>query len=838
MRVLKSYNYKCKDIKSCKLLFKKIKDKKNQLIQIFSPLNRKENKKIIEYFNQYLPKSTLIAASTEEVIFNSKTGTEFMVISVIKFEKSYINDFYFKNNLTDRLNSINLENSKAIIILSAEKQLNGDQIVSALNKENLNIVLAGGYATSSSNLGYIFNKDGIHNTGSIAVVLAGENLKANWKYNLGWESISRKMEITKVDKQNVYQLDGRNIFDVYRMFLGEKINDKLATAAILKFPLLLEKDIELARCAKKRVGSGIEFSGELNQGDQVRISYGNLNKILRNSTQLYQNLDFEPEAALIYSCTGRSYYLDSNDSGLNSELKFIKKANIGFCTGGEYGAAEGKYYNLNNTTTVLYLSENCDEFRGENIAEEALIDLKTENLFYLSKKVISDLENINQKMRLANKKTEAKDYQKTAEEFFKLIFLDQKYTGAVVCEDSNQELKMYIEDSINLDIYHHLKSLWDHKRDYIYQRTNILGYQRMFIIYLNKEVEVQIIILSDEVDLFDIKENELFINQIPNYLKKAMLYEKLDKNIASLSTLEKTSDFLYSTLELNTLYCRIIDIVVGTMGMEASLLLVGEKSEVEIAEYKNLDINSDLFYFLKGRYDDILEKNQIIIENDLNLNQQFNSFIAIPIILDNYKGVLYAVQSKYQTLIDDSQKQFIRTLANQIRVSIKNALNHHKLQKLAVTDGLTKLYNHRYFHNLVKTKDNNYSIAILDIDDFKSFNDNFGHQAGDEILRQLSKLLKEEVRENDLVARYGGEEFIIYLNLSDKIVLKSLLKRLLEKIRNKVIKFEKKKFQITVSIGAAINNNKKDTQKIIKEADTALYIAKGLGKNQIKIYQE
>ena len=74
--------------------------------------------------------------------------------------------------------------------------------------------------------------------------------------------------------------------------------------------------------------------------------------------------------------------------------------------------------------------------------------------------------------------------------------------------------------------------------------------------------------------------------------------------------------------------------------------------------------------------------------------------------------------------------------------------------------------------------------------------------------------------------------------MSDKIVLKSLLKRLLEKIRNKVIKFEKEKFQITVSIGAAINNNKKDTQKIIKEADTALYIAKGLGKNQIKIYQE
>lgn len=834
---MKFNNYQCSDLVDLKKVFKKIDDKNSQLVKIFSPFKIEENKKIIKYFNKYLSKSTLVGITSPESIYNKKIVKSSALISVISFKKSKFKKIILKGNLLDIFNNIDSNYSKAIMILSPDRDVNGDKIISDLNKSKLDIILAGGHASSNYGKGYVFDKNGILEKNPIAIIFSGEHLKVKWKHNLGWDKISRKMEITKSKKEVIYELDGRNIFDVYKTFLGEDIGDKLKTNEILKFPLLLEKEINIARCPRRKVGNGIEFFGSVSESDEVRIAYGNLNRILKSASEIYNDIGFKPEATFIYSCLGRSRYLEFINSDIEKELKYVEGNSVGICTGGEYGFVKSKYYNFNITNTVLYLSEadfnnNCTNSKKKNNN-----NFETESLFHFSRKIISDLESINDRMQILNKKTNSKEFQKTAEEAFKLIFPNQKYTGAIISRDINHDLNIYVDNGINSNLFKHLKKIWKYNRKNIIQKSNVLGYKKMFIISLEAEVAAKIIILSDNIDLFEIKENKAFINQIPNYLKKAILYENFEKNIASLSTLEKTSDFLYSTLNLGSLYQRIIDIIVGTMGMEASLILIGNNSKVKVAEYKNIDLNSNLFSYIKGRHEIILEENDIIIENNLELIQQSYSFIAIPIILDDYKAVLYAFQSKYKRLIDNGQKQFIRTLANQIRVSIKNALNHRNLKKLAVTDGLTKLYNHRYFHNQIKEKKDNYSIAILDIDDFKIFNDDFGHQAGDEILRQLSDLLKKEVRDDDLVARYGGEEFIIYLNLSDDKLLKALLNRLLKKIRNKVIKFGNKEFKITVSIGAAINKDRKDAQKIIKKADTALYIAKGLGKNQIQIYQ-
>jgi len=197
------------------------------------------------------------------------------------------------------------------------------------------------------------------------------------------------------------------------------------------------------------------------------------------------------------------------------------------------------------------------------------------------------------------------------------------------------------------------------------------------------------------------------------------------------------------------------------------------------------------------------------------------------------------MQSKYQQLINENQKKFIRTLANQIRVSIRNSLNHNKVKRLSVTDGLTNLYNHSYFHNQLQDKEGEkYSVAILDIDNFKDFNDQYGHQAGDEVLRQLSEVLKSEIREDDIVARYGGEEFVIYFNVVDQRVLSRVINRLMEKIRGLEIDFEGEKLTITVSIGVTVNQaGEYSAERLIKQADTALYIAKGTGRDMVKFYR-
>lgn len=234
-----------------------------------------------------------------------------------------------------------------------------------------------------------------------------------------------------------------------------------------------------------------------------------------------------------------------------------------------------------------------------------------------------------------------------------------------------------------------------------------------------------------------------------------------------------------------------------------------------------------------------IRDRQILIENRADIFEEIQTLIAIPINLNDYQGILYAMQSKYQQLINENQKKFIRTLANQIRVSIRNALNHHKVKRLSITDGLTKLYNHSYFHQQLAEKEGKkYSIAIMDIDNFKDFNDKYGHQAGDQVLRKLSKLLKSELREDDIIARYGGEEFIIYFNLVDEKILSKVIERLMKKIRKMEVSFEEQNLNVTVSIGVAVNaNGGSSAERLIKQADTALYIAKGAGRDMVKFYR-
>lgn len=276
------------------------------------------------------------------------------------------------------------------------------------------------------------------------------------------------------------------------------------------------------------------------------------------------------------------------------------------------------------------------------------------------------------------------------------------------------------------------------------------------------------------------------------------------------------------------------------MGMSAAVIFKQEDNKLKMMKNINVEAKSELFFYLKGHYKDIAASEQILIENEVDVFENIETLIAIPINLNDYQGILYAMQSKYQQLINEDQKKFIRTLANQIRVSIRNALNHHKVKRLSVTDGLTNLYNHSYFHKQLQQKDGEkYSVAIMDIDNFKDFNDQYGHQAGDQVLRELSEVLQSEIRENDIVARYGGEEFVIYFKVVDQSILSRVISRLMNKIRDLEVDFEGEKLKITVSIGVAVNGEGKySAERLIKQADTALYIAKGAGRDMVKFYRD
>jgi two-component system cell cycle response regulator len=170
---------------------------------------------------------------------------------------------------------------------------------------------------------------------------------------------------------------------------------------------------------------------------------------------------------------------------------------------------------------------------------------------------------------------------------------------------------------------------------------------------------------------------------------------------------------------------------------------------------------------------------------------------------------------------------------------------NRQLQELVNRDGLTGLYNHRYFYEQLSTdflKAKRYgeplSTVMLDIDHFKRCNDTYGHQTGDLILEGLARLLEASIRDSDLAARYGGEEFALILYHTD---LPGAIQAV-ERIRNTVKTHEFQKdglaLQITVSAGIATFPHPEihEPNDLIQRADMALYAAKQKGRDRIEFY--
>lgn len=162
--------------------------------------------------------------------------------------------------------------------------------------------------------------------------------------------------------------------------------------------------------------------------------------------------------------------------------------------------------------------------------------------------------------------------------------------------------------------------------------------------------------------------------------------------------------------------------------------------------------------------------------------------------------------------------------------------------KLATTDGLTELYNHRYFQEQMKMQveqakryESNFSLIIIDIDHFKKFNDTFGHQSGDAVLRQVAQTLKRNVRATDIVCRYGGEEMSIILPNIGREEAYSTAHKICNRVAEHTYKlYGNKESKVTISLGVSTYPfDGEDASTLIESADKKLYNAKNNGRNQV-----
>jgi diguanylate cyclase (GGDEF)-like protein len=216
-------------------------------------------------------------------------------------------------------------------------------------------------------------------------------------------------------------------------------------------------------------------------------------------------------------------------------------------------------------------------------------------------------------------------------------------------------------------------------------------------------------------------------------------------------------------------------------------------------------------------------------------NVDLDNVISYKIIEKDIIARLYILPKRKMLYYHDS---IVSTIINSISIALENILSIEQLENAATIDSLTTCYNRRALDNLIASDifyaqryGTNLSVIMIDIDNFKSINDLYGHHAGDAVLKDICSLLPSLVRRSDYLARYGGEEFVLVLPDTTLYSAVHLAEKLRSKIEVHNIDLDGRRIAVTASFGVASLENKPDGNYLLREADERLYKAKAFGKN-------
>jgi len=314
-----------------------------------------------------------------------------------------------------------------------------------------------------------------------------------------------------------------------------------------------------------------------------------------------------------------------------------------------------------------------------------------------------------------------------------------------------------------------------------------------------------------------------------------------------LYNLFKGSIEISSVLDRNALIKKSLDIILKLSKTEKGIFLYKEENNFKV-EYSVGSIS------LKDNFDLNLQKigPEPIVINGLQNNpeyailfknsQDIKNILLLPLVAkEKILGIIILADHRDGSEFDNYDVSLLQSLSVQIAISLYNAI----LYELAVTDGLTKLFIHRYFQQRLeqelsrsKRYRSSLSLLMIDIDHFKKLNDTYGHPEGDNILRILAKILKEKLRDTDIIARYGGEEFACILTETGHSGAKETAERLRNAVENYKFNIKGNTVKLTISIGVDTWDFVVSKEEFIEHADRALYKAKSLGRNKVVVYNE
>jgi diguanylate cyclase (GGDEF)-like protein len=341
------------------------------------------------------------------------------------------------------------------------------------------------------------------------------------------------------------------------------------------------------------------------------------------------------------------------------------------------------------------------------------------------------------------------------------------------------------------------------------------------------------------------------------YRRQRELSQGLRRKFNRYVSLKEATEIFGSTLSEENLCRLIVKSVLETIEPAQSCLLYlvdDATHDLTLVSHAARDTRSSI-YAKQGNILDrwVLKNRRPLRVEDLNTEFRFRrdempeedhewrSVLACALVTKHSVSGVIRVNAREPNVFSADDLRLLDILGSLASVAVQNAKLYKRTEELAIRDGLTGLYVHRYFqerlveeHQRALTSRKHLCILMCDLDHFKSYNDRYGHTAGDQLLKQIGRILMKGLAPGELVARYGGEEFALLLPGVSKKGAGRRAEEIRKQVGSEIFQIRREKTYMSISIGVAcFPDDALDRQALLRKADEALYEAKRGGRDRV-----